>query len=552
MEKTINDTLSLWREEGSRQIPQNFEVFRSLVVQAQEFAYNGKYDAAAVYAQTAALNARNKHCGLFVSQELEHILLMIGRKAIQSNFSPCKSISLPTKPRNILHVSTNVSTYSGIPRLIRRWIQQDTERTHSLALTSQAPDVIPEILRDAVLNNQGKIHIINQRTKSIVARSKRLREIASVADIVVLHAWEYDVIPTIAFANKEQFPPVIYVNHGDHWFWLGSSVSDVIANLRESGMRLSQQRRNIEPERNMLLPTVLEPASRVLSRKEAKRKLGIDENSILLLSIARADKYKTIDGVSFADAHLPLLKQNDRAILLVIGPGERENWSKAIEQTQGRIRVLGQTENTAIFYQAADIYVDSFPFVSITSLLEAGSYGVPLVNRFNYSDACEIMAADMPGLNGNLICVRDLQEYTAVLSRLIEDEELRLSLGEATKRKIVETHMGSNWLHSLENVYTHAVTLPRINFRAVATDKMFLGEPDLFYHRIFDSEGETSADLSLAMYLRFLPLDERLRFWTKLVKKYSFRGGRLNLWLGTWLPESSLHYYSRLRSFLSF
>jgi glycosyltransferase involved in cell wall biosynthesis len=552
MEKLPNDALSLWREEGRQSIQVNLEVFRNLVTKAKNLTERGKYDAAAVYAQTAALNARNKHCGFFVSPELEHILLTIGQKAIQSKIDIPTNTSLAARPKNILHVSTNVSTYSGIPRLIRRWIQQDTQHCHSLALTSQAPNEVPQLLKDVVLKNQGKIHIINDETNSIISRARNLRNIATDADIVVLHAWEYDVIPTIAFANKEQSPPVIYVNHGDHWFWLGSGVSDVIANLRESGMRLSQKRRNIEPERNMLLPTILEPASRKLSRVEAKRQLGIADKSLLLLSIARADKYRTVDGVSFADAHVALLQKHNQAILIVIGPGNREDWSTAIEQTQGRIKVLDQTENTAIFYQAADIYVDSFPFVSITSLLEAGSYGIPLVNRFPYSDACEIIGADMPGLSGNLIRVRDLKEYTMILSHLIENEEFRLSLGDATRKKIVETHMGKNWLNSLDNLYKRAANLPRINFNHIPIDKPFIGEPDIFYHRIFDVEMETSADLSLATYLRLLPLDERLRVWSKLVQKYAFRDGRANLWLGSWLPESFLHYYSRLRSLLPF
>jgi hypothetical protein len=67
MEKIAHDTLSLWREEGSSFIPENFKVFQSLVAQARDLVQGGKYDAAAVYAEMAALHATAKHCGLFVS-----------------------------------------------------------------------------------------------------------------------------------------------------------------------------------------------------------------------------------------------------------------------------------------------------------------------------------------------------------------------------------------------------------------------------------------------------------------------------------------------------
>lgn len=546
MEKLANNTLSRWREENSLLIPQNFEVFRNLVAEAREFANHGNYNAAAVYAEIAAFHAQFKHCGLFSSPELENILLKIGRQITQTTVTPTPEPSLSKRPKNILHVSTNISSpFGGIPRFIRRWIQQDTQRSHSLALTKQAPNEVPQILRELVSNSHGKIFLLNETIGGFISRAKRLRKIAATADIVVLHIWEHDVIPIIAFANKELSPPIIYVNHGDHCFWLGAAVSDVVANLRESGMRLSQKRRGIEAERNMLLPTILEPSHRQLSRAQAKQQLGIDENSTLLLSIARAPKYRKTDGISFADAHVPLLKKHDRAILVVIGPGGSEDWSTAIQQTQGRIIALGHTEDTAVYYQAADIYVDSYPFVSITSLLEAGSYGVPLVSRYPYSsDACEILGADMPGLTGNLIRVHDLEEYTTVLSRLVADEELRLSLGEATRRRIVEVHMGSNWQHNLEEVYTRAATLPRVKVTSSPMDQMFITEPDVFWIR--DHSWNCELDDMIQPRLPIMPFEQRLYHWMRLAKKHGWQN-QISLLLPEWFR---LRYYLPLRSVL--
>jgi hypothetical protein len=98
-------------------------------------------------------------------------------------------------------------------------------------------------------------------------------------------------------------------------------------------MRLSQERRGIEEKRNEILPIVLSPTLRTLSRTEAKRELGFAEDSIIVLSIARAVKYKNSHGISFADAHVPFLKQHNMATLIVIGPGDSEDWSSAIAQT---------------------------------------------------------------------------------------------------------------------------------------------------------------------------------------------------------------------------
>jgi glycosyltransferase involved in cell wall biosynthesis len=530
-----NDTLSLWREEGSLLIQQNFEEFRSLVAQAKDFMERGQYDAAAIYAEIAAFYAVGKHCGLFVSPELESILSEIGRKVIPISFSSGQSPSLRKSPKHILHVATSVMSIGGHSRMIWRWIQQDAERSHSLVLTRQGAAEIPHLLREAVNNSHGQIYVLDENIGDfeLIAQAKRLREIAATADLVILHIYNFDVVPLIAFANKEQSPPIFFLDHADHLFWLGAGISDLVISLRESGMRLAQKRRGIDPDQSVLLPIILEPTQRVLSRIEAKRQLGIPEESILLLSVARAIKYKTIDGISFADTHVPLLKHDERALLIIVGPGNIEDYSSAIQQTQGRIIVYPEREDTAVFYQAADIYVDSFPFISNTSLLEAGSYGVPLVSRFPYSDASTVLGADMPGLTGNLICTRDLEEYRKTLLRLMEDEKFRLSLGGATRERFIETHTESYWQKSLQEVYDHADLRPREIVTTAPMDQMFIGEPDVFIHRIHGWDDDYF-DWVIQARLPMIPIAHRLRLWLGIVKKHGLRH-RIMLLMPKWV-----------------
>ncbi len=547
MKHIDNNPFTQWQAEGRALIPQHFEEFQRLAARAKELAARGEDDAAAAYVGIAAQYAQFNHGGFFTSPEIEQILLEIGKRAIPHHQYTWRSSSPSGNPQNILHVSTNISTFSGIPRLIRRWIQQDAGRSHSLALTMQAPDKVPQILQDAVLESQGQIHILNQTPGGIVARARRLRECAATADIIVTHAWEYDVIPLIAFADKTQAPPSIYTNHGDHWFWLGASGSDVVANLRESGMRLSQQRRGIAPERNMVLPIVLEPLPRKLSRAAAKQKIGIDPASILLLSIARAPKYKTMGNINFAQAHVQLLIEHPDAVLIVIGAGDNgEDWSEAIAQTQGRIRVMGQTEQTALFYQAADIYVDSFPIPSNTSLLEAGSYGNPLVSRNPFGlETCEVLGADMPGLTGSLIQAKDLKDYTKIVSKLIEDKEYRLSLGAATQQKIEDTHWGDNWLKTLEHIYFQAAHLPRVTPASESIREMLVGELDVLLCS-HSSLGKADLQKIMHWHMPFMPLAQRLELWFSLGKQYGFRSNPLNVLVS---PELRSRSYQFRKSF---
>lgn len=537
------DVLRIWREEGQNLIPQNFATFQILLSQAKNLAQRGQYDAAAVYGQIAANYAQLNHCGFFTSPELENLLLIIGKKKISSNYSQRDNLVGKT-PQKILHVSTNISSIGGISRLMWRWIKQDKERSHFVALTRQVAENIPQDIKDAVGESQGKIYLLNEQVGGIITRAKRLQECAADADLVVLHTWEHDVVPIIAFADREHCPPIIHVNNGDHWFWVGASICDILVNLRESGKVLSYQRRGIESQRNLVLPTILEPISRKISRLEAKQQLGLDPNSILLLSIARSVKYKTVGNVNFAEAHLALLNKYQNAILIVIGAGNLdEDWSEAIAKTQGRIRVLGETKDTATFYQAADIYVDSFPFVSITSLLEAGSYGVPLVSRYPYnSDKCGVLGSDMPGLADNLIRVKDIEEYTQVLAKLVEDEEFRLSLGEATRSKIVAHHWGDNWQHLLDRVYHQAMTVSKQTIVPNGIAEMSLGEPDVF----LPSVNRTELRTVVHWHLSLMPSRQRWRLWFSLVQQYGYHQNPLN----SLLSEKAKSYYYLWRSLI--
>ena len=541
---STQNTLNVWKEEGKSLIAQNFSMFDSLLFKAKDLVKHGQYDAAAVYGQMAANYAQINHCGFFVNGELEKLLLTIGKKAIPNNYHK-RNISDLKSPNKILHVSTNIGSIGGISRLMGRWLEQDAERSHSVALTRQVAENVPQNIKDAVLNSKGKIYLLNEQVGGIITRAKRLRECAADADLVVLHTWEHDVIPTIAFANREQSPPIIHVNNGDHWFWVGASICDVLANLRESGRVLSQQRRGIESQRNLVLPTILEPISREISRAEAKRQLGLEPNSILLLSIARSVKYKTVGDINFAQAHLPLLDRYKNAILIVIGAGNsNEDWSDAIAQSQGRIRVLGETKDTATFYQAADIYVDSFPFVSITSLLEAGSYGVPLVSRYPYdSDKCGVLGSDMPGLADNLIRAKNIEEYTQALAKLVEDEKFRLSLGEATRSKIAANHWGESWQCLLERVYDRAMTVTKQTETPDEVAEMSLGEPDVF----LPSVNHTEIYTVIHWHLSLMPLKQRWSLWFSLVRKYGYQKNPLNFLLS----EKAKFYYYSWRSFIS-
>ena len=518
------------RLDGIRAIERNFAAFRGLSATAQQHFAAGRLGAAAAYVEIAALFALSNHCGLFASADLENLALRIGRAAVPGQDEPRRTGASPAR---ILHVATAVTSIGGLSRMIWRWVRQDRTRSHSVALTRQRHPV-PAELQQAVDASGGRIHRVNATIGGVLTWARRLRDLAADADIVVLHVGNRDIVPVLAFADPVGRPKTIYIDHADHLFWLGVGIADVVAGLRGSGALLARRRRGIEPGRQALLPIILAPPARSVGRAEAKRRLGLDPEATMLLSVARAVKFRSIGGTSYAEAHLPFLRQRPDASLVVVGAGPRPDWADAIDAAGGHIVLHGERPDTALFYQAADIYVDSFPFVSTTSLLEAGSYETPLVTRFPYGEASGILGADMPGLAGTLIQTRSIEDYTAALLRLAGDPALRRDLGAATRAGIVRQHTGTGWQAEVERLYAQALA-SRDPPRCTAVDRPAFGEPDVLMHLVHDHP--VPADALVLSQLSLMPPDLRLRLWLRLLGLGGGTANRVRDAVRCWLPE---------------
>jgi hypothetical protein len=211
-------------------------------------------------------------------------------------------------------------------------------------------------------------------------------------------------------------------------------------------------------------------------------------------------KYSPIDGPAFAMATLPALEKHPQAQLLAIGPDHKGPWAEADARTGGRVRALGQRHDTRLFYEAADIYIDSFPFASNTSLLEAASHGLPLVTYFPYSDAASVLGAGAPGIDATMKRVHDLGEYTATLSGLIADVGLRRQLGDEGRRQFAQWHSGDSWQRMLDEVLTKALATPRGSLACDGASHGAAGELDRLLNQLYRQESALSA----AVY-RFVP-----------------------------------------------
>jgi glycosyltransferase involved in cell wall biosynthesis len=524
-------------QSASERILSNFARFDAEVKLAESAYAKGELEMAAFYAATAATIATHTHCGVFSSPRLEGILNAIGRQ-----IAPGDKGGKPRERgafKRVLHVGSELSSVGGLTRMISRWITADGDRTSSVVLTQHRGDV-PEHLTEAVRRSGGELVRLNQSIGSRFDWARKLRQIGNAHDVIILHIHCEDVIPVLAFADESGLPPVIFLNHADHLFWLGTSVADLVLNLRDAATDISIARRGVQADRNFLLPTIVDSTTRLQSRDEAKAGLGLSPDTVLLLSVARRPKYRSIDGLSFADRHVKLLEKHPQARLVVVGSGEPDDWQAAKARVDGRITGLSEVPDPKRYFEAADIYVDSYPFVSSTSMMEAAGYGLPAVTIFTLPDEARIFGINHVGLVGTSLVATTADEYEAMLDRLVVDASFRTEKGEAVRQAIERFHVPSGWRSHLEAAFERVRSLPaRV---AVATngiaERPYVGPPDDMHQEIVGAE-PVLPEVKM-IYMGALTLRQRLAQWSRMRRQGEISGAKamLRLLLPEWLKRT--------------
>lgn len=472
----------------------NFAVFEQQVREAERLLSIGHQDEAALSAATAAWFATKKHPGVFASERLERVLHAIGA-GLPDSPQPMVRPADAQGVQRVLNVVTEVFPVGGLTRMISRWIDTDEDRSHSIAVT-RFRNPLPDHLTRAVARSGGAITLLNKMPGSIRTWAAKLRQMSRQYDMVILHIHCEDVVPIIAFAGAEDIPPVVLLNHADHIFWLGSSVCHSVLNLREAAAEISTGRRGIASERSLMLPTLVEKPVRKLSREAARAAIGEDEDSTVLISVARSAKYRPIDGKTYADRFVKILNANPKAKLYVIGSGMPDSWKAARAATGGRIVGISERPDPWQYFEAADIYVDSYPFSSSTSLMEAAGYGLPLVTLFKAPDEARLVGINHLGLIDGLHQARTEEDWEGEIEHLIRNAGYRKDRG-LLALKAVGVAQPPEWMEWLERAYQSSIELPPLplDFPPMPgeTDRPHFGEPDIRHEDMYGSEAEVDA-----------------------------------------------------------
>ena len=422
---------------------------------ACELARTGSDELILDWIQLSANFAAMNHPGLFGDGKLENLALDVGRSLCAVEQAQTQ-VNHDTR-RRVLHVATTVASIGGHTRTIINWIKNDSQSCHSLITTDNLGVTIPPELQHAIEHNGGRI-VVQSGSHSLCDRALRLRTFAAAnADLVFLHIVPHDVVPVAAFA-KPGGPPVALINLADQCFWLGSTIADSVVHLRDIGASTAKQLR--QTRNDLLLPIPL-PANTVShDRLRQREQLGIPATQLVLVSVGRSIKYAPTNKYNFFRTACRILNAHPDAHLYVVGVAEQDYINRVDFHSHERMHLLGPLDNATPYQQAADIYIEGFPFGSQTALLEAAMQGVPCVPAIAQSS--QLLATQDSSLNGLIDTPIDEDAYVNRTCHLMAHPDERQFLGSALSQSVLEYHVGESWSHLLEEVYKSLSTLDHL------------------------------------------------------------------------------------------
>ena len=427
----------------------------------------GRDESVLAWARVTAAFATTNPTGDLRNVKVEEALDAVARRAL-----PVSRERLPVAdPATVLHVLSESHLIGGHVRMAGRWAGID-HRQPRFVITRPGCDG-GELRRVAAALGTG-VDVLTG--PSMLGRAGQLRALAATADVVVCHTHGEDPVPTVAFGGDYSGPPIVMVNHADHVFWLGTGNVSTIAQLRRTGADVTADARGYPSRTFASLPIPMDLVNRHSDRREAKQALGLDRDRVVALTLARPTKYApSVFHPGFLDVVEPVFAQSD-ALLLAVGPSvDDQEWAAAAARLGHRARFIGLQRDPNPYLDAADVYLDSFPFCSNTSMLEAATRGLPIVTSRQHRSLQRLHGSEGV-LDGAVIGPATTGEYRAMLARLLVDADLRASAGRRAFDAMLAQHGPEAWQRLLEGVYRHAMAakpeVERIEPTGSSTDQL--------------------------------------------------------------------------------
>jgi hypothetical protein len=440
-------------------VSRNSKYYKEILKISEYYVKISDIEAAINIASLAASFSASNYCGFYSDNKIETLLNNIGKKIlpITERVSQHKAGA----KQRILHYATMLLNVGGHTRLLDNWVKADTSNSHDIFLSKQSCE-IPFFITETIKSNGGTIYNYNDQDL-FINRIEALKSVSEQYDMVVLHHHPDDVIPAIAFAHSSD-TPIAVLNHGDHKYWVGTSICDNLIEIRDNLIPYDELRRAINTFSLLPIPITITKQDKY---KVSRETLGIDDDEIILLSIGSEYKYSPFEGKNFFEDIIEVISQCSLAKIFVVGVSSDSGI--ASQYSHPKIVYVNATPEIDLYRHACDIYVEGYPFSSFTAYLEVGAlrkpihfmYEAPLLNTYNLTN-----------YQYPFKCYNSKSEWQQGLLNLIYNPELRNELGNQFYTNIETNHAMPGWYTYLVEFYS-AIKNKKHQVR-IASDNCFV------------------------------------------------------------------------------
>lgn len=451
-------------------------IYRRLKTKAAKLLSKKEYLQSLHYIKCAARWAYGLNF-LYADRDLERILIDITDQSIAK-----VNIPSPSPDRFVLLETHGMDNRGLTQQYIRAFISMDVEFLYISidCRRNKCKDILKE-LQDYkkatfILYDSGIDEV--EKSKQILSKIEEYQP-----SKLFLHIMPWDTT-SLMVAHSLKGVKKYNINLTDHAFWLGVSMLDYNIEFRAYGKTVSLEKRGLNESQLLYLPYYP-----ILS-KDSVGFLGFPEEVKGKTIIFTGGAYYKMfgqDGKFFTIIDL-LLDQNNNAVVLVAGDGDRHTMNKLLGKLRNRNRVylIGNRRDINDVFKASDIYLDTYPISGGLMAQYASLNSKPILA---YSDFRTFARNPhtMLEIMGNAVCgYNNLDDFLNYSKKLLNDIEYRAAEGYENKnlvpseedfndtfRKIVMMHenryswdrltidydtMGGVYLN-VENKYTGSATI---------------------------------------------------------------------------------------------
>ncbi|WP_407401492.1 glycosyltransferase [Chryseobacterium sp.] len=443
----------------------NRRYFEKCIKIAHLLFQEGLYEDCAQYIQKIGQFAWLHHTGYYASRSLEYLLFLISSKLPVIDKDKIRLRSRSNEHQlKILHVFSEIYTFGGHSKLLFKWINIDSQNKHSILSTRQPINEIKNVATS--FHSRSDIDLYTVINNSILESANLLKDILyKDFDIIVLHTHPNDVISNIAFSDPNIDIPIAYLNHADHVFWYGVSISDCVIQIREANIELDKERRGLLNQYFLPIPI----------RKDEYQVKKNNSDFINLVTVGTDYKYNPVGDYNFFEEALSIVSKYDNVIFNFVGISPSSDF--ALKYSHERIVYHGVLlpDELNIFLNNMDLYIEGFPIPSFTALLEPAMKGIPFVLHYNPSNLLRLFKDN---IDSYIFYPKTIVEWRDNVGKLILNEPYRDQVGKKQFAYVNRIFGEDSWLLNLNFFYRKVISTNKSSFSFSEENNLFEGRDE--------------------------------------------------------------------------